>query len=302
MIDMANYEELRQASEAAATATFCHTLGSYMATALEEKYGVPQIDAPQPYGIAGTDEWLRAVARAVGKEDAREGFIESEHKRIMPEIRRLRKRLKGVKGFVSTGSAFAHSMIEVIRELGITVDGSLVFHHDPVYDSGYENQDTLRHLVENYGDIPNFSVSKTQQFQFYALLKRVNPDFIIIRHNGIAPLAAKLGIPAFAMGDEHFPLGYDGILRMGEALVGILARKKFNQVLKRHVSLPYTDWWLSQDDPFILARHPELLDEEMPVPKETSDRSKVIAIDEARKGFAKEAPIKGRKTNVRSKK
>jgi len=68
-----------------------------------------------------------------------------------------------------------------------------------------------------------------------------------------------MGIPSFAMGDEHFPLGYDGIIRMGEALVGILARKKFNAVLKRHVVHPYSQWWLEQDDPFVIARDPEVL-------------------------------------------
>jgi nitrogenase molybdenum-iron protein alpha chain len=286
MIDMASFAELRQASEAAVTATFCHTLGSYMATALEEHYGVPQIDAPQPFGIAGTDDWLRAVAKAVGKEDIIEGHIESEHRRIQPRLEELRKRLKGVKGFVSTGSSYAHAMISVIRDLGIDVVGSIVFHHDPVYDAGYENQDTLGHLVRNSGDIKHFTVSQTQQFQFHGLLKRVNPDFIIIRHNGLAPLAAKLGIPSFPMGDEHFPLGYDGIIRTGEALIGILAKKKFNAVLKRHVEIPYTDWWLSQEDQFILAKHPEILDEEpqpqgigtgrvIPIPTKSGEDSKL---------------------------
>jgi nitrogenase molybdenum-iron protein alpha chain len=261
MVDMASYDELRQASEAAVTATFCHTLGSYMATALEEHYGVPQLDAPQPFGLAGTDDWLRALAKAVGKEDIIGGYIESEHERIRPRLDELRKKLSGIKGFVSTGSSYAHAIISVIRDLGVEVDGSIVFHHDPVYDAGYENQDTLGHLVRTSGDVRHFTVSQTQQFQFYGLLKRVNPDFIIIRHGGLAPLAAKLGIPSFPMGDEHFPLGYDGLIRTGEALVGILARKKFDEVLQRHVELPYTDWWLSQEDPFILARRPEILNE-----------------------------------------
>ena len=44
-------------------------------------------------------------------------------------------------------------------------------------------------------------------------------------------------------------------------MIEILARKKFGQVLQRHVKLPYSDWWLSQKDPFILAKHPEILDE-----------------------------------------
>jgi nitrogenase molybdenum-iron protein alpha chain len=90
----------------------------------------------------------------------------------------------------------------------------------------------------------------------------VKADFIIIRHNGLAPNAARMGIPSFAIGDEHFPVGYDGMIRVGEAVLEVLARKKMNQVLKRHVKLPYSDWWLGQKDPFILAKHPEVLDED----------------------------------------
>ena len=92
------------------------------------------------------------------------------------------------------------------------------------------------------------------------ILRNVDTDFIIVRHNGLAPNAARMGIPSFAMGDEHFPVGYDGIIRTGKAILDILARKKFNQVLKRHVKLPYSDWWLAQNDPFILARDPELIE------------------------------------------
>ncbi len=260
IMDIASFDELAQTSEAVATTTFCHTLGSYLATGLEQQFGVPQIDAPQPYGIKGTDEWLRAIARVVDKVDETEKYIQSEHERVHDEIEALKAKLKGVKGFVITGSAYAHGLISVLRELGIEVNGSVVFHHDPVYDGGKENQDTLKTLVENYGDIPNYSVSKTQPFQLPVILRNVDTDFIIVRHNGLAPNAARMGIPSFAMGDEHFPVGYDGIIRTGKAILDILARKKFNQVLKRHVKLPYSDWWLAQNDPFILARDPELIE------------------------------------------
>ncbi len=262
IMDIAGFDELAQTSEAVATTTFCHTLGSYMATALEQEYGVPQINAPQPYGISGTDAWLREIARVTGKEKEAEEFIKAEHERTRPKIEELRKKLAGVSGFVLTGSSYAHGLISVLRELGIKVNGSVVFHHDPVYDGGYEGQNTLKTLVDTYGDVPYFTVSKTQPFQLPALLKRVKTDFIIIRHNGLAPNAARMGIPSFAMGDEHFPVGYDGIIRTGEAILDILARKKFNGVLKRHVSLPYSKWWLSRKDPFILAKEPNILDEE----------------------------------------
>ncbi|MBE6421913.1 nitrogenase molybdenum-iron protein alpha chain [Succinivibrio dextrinosolvens DSM 3072] len=266
MIDMASFDELRQASEAVATATFCNTLGSYMATALEQEYGVPQIDAPQPYGFKGTDEWLRAVAHVVGKDDIIEDYISSEHERVLPKVNELREKFKGVKGFVMTGSAYAHGLITVLRELGIEVDGSIVFHHDPIYDGAGVHQNTLEELVNTYGDIKNYTVSKTEAYQLSNIFNRIEkPDFVIIRHQGLAPEAAKLGIPALAMGDEHIPVGYDGLIRTGEIILDIMARKKFNRVLSKHIKLPYTDWWLSQSDPFLLSHDPKALDKVVPL-------------------------------------
>ena len=90
--------------------------------------------------------------------------------------------------------------------------------------------------------------------------------FLLIRHPGLASVAGHLGFPTLTMGDEHIPVGYQGILRIGEMLKGVISRTKFNQVLKRNVKLPYSDWWLSQDDPFYLTHHPEALND-LPEPK-----------------------------------
>ncbi len=254
VVDLATVDELAQLSEAAATVGFCHTLSSYMAAALEQAFGVPEVKAPQPYGFAGTDAWLRELGRVTHREEKVEAYIAKEHARVKPRLEELRQQLKGKKGFVSTGSAYAHGLVAVLRELGIEVDGSLVFHHDPIYDSHDPRQDTLTHLVENYGDVPAFSVSNRQQYQFYGLLQRVNPDFIIIRHNGLAPLASRLGIPAAPLGDEHHALGYQGMINLGETILEVLAHKKFHQDLSSHVRLPYKKWWLEQGDPFLLVR------------------------------------------------
>jgi nitrogenase molybdenum-iron protein alpha chain len=254
VVDLATVEDLAQLSEAAATVGFCHTLSSYMAAGLEQEFGVPEIKAPQPYGFAGTDAWLRELARVTHREEQAEAYIAREHARVKPRLEELRKLLKGKKGFVSTGSAYAHGLIAVLRELDIEVDGSLVFHHDPVYDSQDPRQDTLSHLVDNYGDVPAFSVSNRQQYQFYGLLQRVKPDFIIIRHNGLAPLASRLGIPAAPLGDEHHALGYQGMINLGETILEILAHKKFHEDLASHIKLPYKKWWLEQKDPFLLVR------------------------------------------------
>jgi len=254
VVDMATVDELAQLSEAAGTVAFCYTLGSYMAAALEQHYGVPEIKAPQPYGFAGTDAWLRAIAAVTHREEQAEAYIAREHERIKPRLEELRTLLKGKKGYVSTGSAYAHGLIGVLRELGVEVEGSLVFHHDPVYDSQDPRQDTLSHLIDTYGEVPQFTVGNRQQYQFYALLQRVKPDFIIIRHNGLAPLAARLGIPAIPLGDEHHAVGYQGILNLGESILDVLAHKKFHQDLAAHTRLPYRKWWLEQTDPFVLAK------------------------------------------------
>lgn len=259
VVDLASVDDLAQLSEAAATVGFCYTLSSYMAAALEQEFGVPEVKAPQPYGFAGTDAWIRELARVTHREKEAEEYIAKEHARVAPRIKELKELLKGKKGYVATGSAYAHGLIAVLRELGVEVNGSLVFHHDPIYDSGDPRQDSLSHLVDNYGEVPSFSVSNRQQYQFYGLLQRVNPDFILIRHNGLAPLASKLGIPAAPLGDEHIAIGYQGIINLGETILDILAHKKFHEDLAAHVTLPYKKWWLEQKDPFILAKEPDLV-------------------------------------------
>lgn len=261
VVDMATIDELAQMSEAAATVGFCHTLSSYLAAGLEQEFGVPEIKSPQPYGFDGTDAWLRELARVTHTEEKAEVYIAKEHARIAPRLAELKKLLKGKNGYVATGSSYAHGLISVLRELGVEVNGSLVFHHDPIYDSQDPTSDTpdsrknsLEFMVNDSGDVPNFSVSNRQQYQFYGLLKRVNPDFILVRHNGLAPLASKMGIPAAPLGDEHHALGYQGILNLGETILDILAHKKFHLNLSVHTKLPYKQWWLDQKDPFILAK------------------------------------------------
>jgi len=259
VVDLASVKDLARLSAAAATVGFCYTLSSYMSAALEQHFGVPEVKAPMPYGFAGTDAWLREIARVTHREELAEKYILAEHARVAPEIAKLKKRLKGVKGYVATGSAYAHGLIQVLRELGVEVDGSLVFHHDPVYDSGATEEDSLGHLLQNYGEVQNFHVSNRQQYQLYGFLQRVQPDFLLIRHNGLAPLASRLGIPAAPLGDEHIAIGYQGIINLGETILDILAHKKFHDDIKEHVKLPYKKWWLDQSDPYVLARHPEII-------------------------------------------
>jgi nitrogenase molybdenum-iron protein alpha chain len=222
---------------------------------LEREYGIPEIKATLPYGIKATDEWLREIGRVTNREDRVEALIAREHAKLAPKLERMRKALAGKKGFVAAGAAFAHGLVANLRELGVEVDGSYSFHHDPSYDSNDPRQDMLAYVVNTYGDIPNYTVSSDQQFQAYSALQRVRPDFVLSRHgNNMALLTARLGIPTLPIFYSNDGLGYDGLLTIGKGVLRVLARKAFVEDIAAHSSFPYQSWWLEQNDPYALTK------------------------------------------------
>ena len=246
-------ERLADLSIATATVTMCFVL-SYLATGLEQEYGVPDIRAPLPYGLAATDDWLRDIARVTNREHLVEAVIAAERARIAPELQRLRKALTGKKGFVAAGAAFAHGLIANLRELGVEVDDAFSYHHDPSTDSGDPQQDSLGHLVETSGDIANFTVSPDQHFQAHAALKRAKPDFVICRHSGtMAILAGRLGIPVLPIFYSNDGLGYEGLITIGRGILRVLPRRRFYEDVAAHSRFPYQKWWLEETNPYALA-------------------------------------------------
>ena len=87
------------------------------------------------------------------------------------------------------------------------------------------------------------------------LLKGADPDFMIVRHQGLTVLGYKLGVPTIFEGDANYTVGYDGVVRLGERLWEAYLTRKFNENVAAHSSFPYTDWWLNEvDDPFYFEK------------------------------------------------
>jgi len=238
--------QLERISEAAATAQMCSTLGTYLAAGLEEKFGVPEVKSPPPFGIAGTDAWLRELGRITGKEKEAEALIALEKERILPQLEELRKQLSGYSAFVAAGAVHGHSIICILKELGMNVLGGCTWHHDRSFDNGDSRADSLKHLVKTYGDV-RFSVCNKQSFELVNLLHKLKPDVFIVRHHGMSVWGAKLGIPTFLMGDEHFGLGYQGLIRYGQKIADTISNPSYVKNIARHARLPYTDWWMRQE-------------------------------------------------------
>ena len=57
---------------------------------------------------------------------------------------------------------------------------------------------------------------------------------------------AKLGIPSLLIGDEHFSMGYEGLVRYGERMAETIENDEFVKNLQKHAVNPYTQWWFDQ--------------------------------------------------------
>ncbi|MBR1722927.1 MAG: nitrogenase, partial [Treponema sp.] len=196
-----------------------------------------------------TDRWLRAVAALTNRHSIVEAAIRSEHERIKPELDSLREFFKGKKVYVFAGDAFAHNLASVAHDLGLEVIGITTFHHDKKYDNPEVN--TAKYLVQAVGNVPNVSICNKQPYQVVKFLKQLKPDFLLVRHPGLAVLGFKLGIPAIMENDSDKAVGYDGILDLGRRIKRSMQSKKLYKNFAKHTVLPYSDWWMSGDtDPF----------------------------------------------------
>lgn len=240
-------ETLRHSSEAVCTVQACATLGSYLATALDQEFGVPELKNSPPYGIAQTDRWFRELGQLIGKEKEVEDFLKEEKEKYLPQIEELRKKLAGKTAYVTAGASHGHSLIAMLSELGMKAVGAAIFHHDPKYDSDSEDADTLKHTVEDYGDVPNYTVCNKQEFELVNVLNRLRPDILFARHGGMTLWGAKFGIPSLLVGDEHFGMGYEGLVKYGNQILETIENDEFVKNLEKHAVNPYTKWWLEQE-------------------------------------------------------
>ncbi|GHU09392.1 nitrogenase [Spirochaetia bacterium] len=240
-------ERIGSSSEAAATMQVCATLGSYLGAALEQEFGVPEIKVSPPYGIVQTDRWFRELGRVTHREKEVEVFLQEERDRYLGEIETLRGQLKGKTAYVTAGASHGHSLLALLKELGMEPQGAAIFHHDPLYDNGSVAADTLQNVVNDYGDIPRYTVCNKQEFELVNVLHRLRPDILLARHGGMTLWGAKFGIPSLLIGDEHFGMGYQGIVQYGKRILETIENDEFVKNLEKHAVNPYTQWWLDQE-------------------------------------------------------
>lgn len=235
----ASVEEIAHASEATASIGICSTLATYFNGALELKYGVTYLKTHYPNGMEGFDNWLRDIARHVGKEEAAERCILEEREKYLPAIEKFRILLKGKKAMILLGPGFAYELIRVCRELDMEVVDTISFHYDPILDG--INNEPVKNIDDEGEDLP-IEVSDAQHYETVKLIEKYKPDIVITRVHGAPIFALKLGIPVLTVtGVDHF--GYSGVVNMGELIVDQLSNTNFARGLKEHTKYHFTDWY-----------------------------------------------------------
>lgn len=245
---------IKHSAEARGTVQACSTLGSYLAAVLEKDFDVPEIETAPPYGIAQTDRWFRALGKLLGKEDIAEQVIAEKKEKYLPQIEELKKKLSGLTAYVTGGAAHGHALLSVLGELGINAVGASIFHHDGLFDSGRIENDQLKQRVDDYGNVKNYRVCSKQEYELANALGKLHPDILLSRHGGMTLWGAKYGIPSLLVGDEHYSMGYEGIIDYGERILETIENDEFVKNLQKHAINPYTKWWLTQKPDYFFEK------------------------------------------------
>ena len=257
IVPNSSVDQLSIMSEAACTISICESLGTYGAAALEQNYGVPQLKVSSPYGIEWTDRWLRELAKVTNRTELAEKLIKEENERIKPIIEGYRKVLKGKRAYIYSGDSFAHYLTNMVKDYGMEVIGITTLHHDQTTDTKSPELDTLGEMIKSVGDVERFSVCNKQPFIMYKIFKELKPDILITRHDSIATIGTKLGIPSIRANDINVLSCYDGAVNLGARIIDALNSNKFFKTISEHVKFPYSSWWINQTDPFYFDKKAE---------------------------------------------
>nr|WP_268233955.1 nitrogenase component 1 [Pectinatus frisingensis] len=184
--------------------------------------------------------------RKIIRKRTRSGKLDCRKKeKYLPQIKQIREKLYGKKAYVTAGAAHGHALLAVLCELGMKAVGAAIFHHDPIYDSNTKDSDALAQVIRDYGNVSNYNVCDKQEFELVNMLYNLRPDILLARHGGMTLWGAKFGIPSLLIGDEHFSMGYEGLVRYGERIIETIENDEFVKNLSQHTINPYTKWWMT---------------------------------------------------------
>jgi len=233
-------EDYARASQSIATVGQCSVMTSYLGGALEQEYGVPLIREYLPYGITGFESWYKKIASLAGKEAEGNAYIRSQREQYLPEIEKLREKLSGKRVMVALGPGVAVELVRILRDLGLDVVNTSLYHYDPKLDGGGVEDSHVSVYARESDDVDVY-VGNAQQHEIYKIIKKYKPEVLISRGHGANLLSARLGVtPIDYSTSSRCLYAYGGALELGYKILDELDNKSLINSVAKHHPNPFT--------------------------------------------------------------
>jgi nitrogenase molybdenum-iron protein alpha/beta subunit len=207
----------------------------YLGKTLEENFQVKFLQPAPPIGLENTYQWLAALGRETGLEQAADALHRRESEQIASLI--PPDALTNIKLYINLPPALAWGVSDLVEEWGAEVVGLTVHHIDCLH------QARLAAAADKKPNLP-IHVAHGQHFELANILRRLTPDVYIGSAEDVV-WAAKSGIPSIAI--DNLPiLGYRGMVAISRQFRKILANQSFVQSLKQNTALPYQESWYAK--------------------------------------------------------
>jgi nitrogenase molybdenum-cofactor synthesis protein NifE len=201
----ASYENMIKAPQAALNIVQCAGSSTYLATRMEEEFGIPFIKVSF-LGVEDTSASLVRIADALGNQEARrkaEEFCIEEGKKLEEFLKIYRKKLEGKKAAIYVGGGFkAISLIKQFRFIGMK---TVVVGTQTGRKEDYE-------IIEQLVDPDTVILDDTNPAELEKFMKEKGADILV---GGVKerPLAYKLGIAFCDHNHErkHPLAGFEGV-------------------------------------------------------------------------------------------
>ncbi|HAC63255.1 MAG TPA: nitrogenase iron-molybdenum cofactor biosynthesis protein NifE [Cyanothece sp. UBA12306] len=207
----ARYQEVCQSHRAKLNLMICSKALINMATAMEERYGIPYIEESF-YGIADMNRCLRNIAAFFGDaalQERVEQLIEEETAKLDQALAPYRERLKGKRMVLYTGGVKSWSIVSAAQDLGMEVVAT------STKKSTEEDKAKIKKLLGKDG----IMLEKGNPAELLRVVEQTKADLLVAGgRNQYTALKAR--IPFLDINQErHHPYaGYEGMIEMAREL------------------------------------------------------------------------------------
>ncbi len=227
---------IKKAGAASATIALNPDEGGYFAEELEEVFHVPYIRTEVPVGLRKTKKFILKIARELGIEEKAEDYIKEEETKA--DFAAKRAPLAGKTVFLDTELSYASGFVELIENLGGTVEGISI----PYVD--LENRKVLKKLSSLKSAAPVI-IANGQPFEKANVISKKKPDYDIGEE--AAAFASEFGTVPVSLANRTV-LGYEGVRQLVTLIerAGIYPAGK-NGIYKKSWLAKSGNWYVKQE-------------------------------------------------------